>query len=70
MDEPVDIVLQLHEGAEAGELRYFAVHQITDLVFFIDRFPRIFGQLLNTETDPLVNLVDVDDNGFDFIALS
>ena len=43
MHEPVDVVLQLHERAEAGELGHFAFHQITDLVFLIDVLPRIFA---------------------------
>ena len=60
VNEPVDVVLQLHERAEARELRDLAVHEIADLVFLIDLLPRIFAQLFDAEADALVGLVDVD----------
>src|SRR5437762_2676205 len=53
VNEPIDVVLQLHERAEARQLRDLALHQIADLVFRIDLFPRIFAQLFNAEADPL-----------------
>src|SRR6266567_7786454 len=68
VDEPIDVVLQLNERAEASELGHFAFHQVADLVFLIDRLPRIFCELFDPEADPLVYLVDVDDHGFDFVA--
>ena len=69
VNEPVDVVLQLHERAEARQLRHFALHEIADLVFLIDFFPRIFAQLFDAKTDALVRLVDVDDFRFDFVVL-
>ena len=68
MDEAVDVVLQLHERAKAGELGYFAFNQVADLILLIDGLPRIFGQLFDSEADSLIYLVDVDDNSFDFVA--
>jgi hypothetical protein len=66
--ETVNIVLQLHKRSEAGELGYFSFHQIADLIFLIDRLPRIFGQLFNPEADPLVYFIDVDHYRVDFVA--
>ena len=69
VDEAVDVVLQLHERAEAGELGDLAVDEVADLVVRVDVLPRIVAQLLDAEADALVRLVDVDDDGFDFVAL-
>ena len=69
MDEPVDVVLELHKRAETGELGHLAFHEIADLVFLVDVLPRVFAQLFNAEADALVRLVDVDNFGFDFFAL-
>src|SRR5713226_8836402 len=68
VNEAVDVVLQLHERAETGELGHVAFHQIADLVFLIDVLPRIFAQLFDSETDPLICFIDVDDFGLDFVA--
>ena len=68
MNEPINVVLQLHERAKAGELGHFTFHQVTDLIFLIDRFPWIFGQLFNPETDALIDFVDVYNDSFHFIA--
>ena len=38
VNEAIDVVLQLHERAEARQLCYLAVDQIADLVFLIDFF--------------------------------
>src|SRR5438552_2424148 len=69
VNQAIDIVLQLDESAEARELSYLTVDQVANFVFLIDVFPWILGQLLNSETDPLVDLVDVNNDGFDFIVL-
>ena len=61
VDEAIDVVLQLHERAEARELGDLAGDEIADLVFLIDFLPRIVAQLFDAEADPLVGLVDVDD---------
>ncbi|KAG0505948.1 MAG: hypothetical protein Udaeo_06790 [Candidatus Udaeobacter sp.] len=68
MNESINVVLQLHKGAEAGELGHFTVDQVTDLILFIDHFPRIVGQLFNPKTDALIDFVDVDHDRFHFIA--
>ena len=60
---------ELHERAEAGELRDFAFDEIADLVFRVDVLPRIVLELFDAEADALVGLVDVDDHGFDLVVL-
>ena len=68
MHQTVNIVLQLHKRAKAGELCYLAVNQVAYLIFLIDCLPGIFGELFDPEADPLVYFVDVDHDGFDFVA--
>jgi hypothetical protein len=69
VDEAIDVVLQLHEGAEARQLGHLAGDEIADLVFLVDVLPRIVAQLFDAEADSLVGLVDVDHFGFDFVVL-
>jgi len=68
VDETVDVILQLHESAKAGEFGHFAGDQVTDLIFLIDVLPRIVGELFDAQADALIGLVDVDDFGFDFFT--
>ena len=58
----------MHKRAKTRELGHFAFDEITDLVFLVDVLPRIFGELFDPETDPLIHFVDIDDNRFDFIV--
>ena len=44
VDEAVDVVLQLHERAEAGELGDLAVDEVADLVVRVDVLPRIVAR--------------------------
>ena len=59
----------MHERAEAGQLRHLAFDKIADLIFLVDFLPRIVAQLLDPEADPLIHFVDVDHDGFNFVAL-
>ena len=45
MDEAIDVILQLHKRAKAGELGYLAVDEIADLVFLVDVLPRIVARV-------------------------
>ena len=67
--QPVDVVLELHERAEARQLRDLARDQIADLVLRVDVLPRVAVELLHAQADALVLLVDVDDHGLDLVAL-
>ena len=46
-----------------------ALDEVADLEARIDFLPRIVLELLDAETDALVDLVDVDDDCLDFVAL-
>ncbi len=46
-----------------------AFDEVADLVLGLDVLPRIVLELLESEADALVGLVDVDDDGFDLVAL-
>ena len=59
----------MDERAEAGELGNFTFHEIANLVFLVNGLPRVFGQLFDPKTYPLIHLVDVDNDGLDFVAL-
>ena len=59
----------MNERTKARQLRYLALNQIADLVFLIDILPWIFAQLFDAKTDALVDLVDIDDDGFYFVVL-
>ena len=68
VDEPVDVVVQLHKRAKTRELGDFAFDEVTDLVFLVDVLPWIFRELFDPEADPLIHFVNVDNGGFDFVV--
>ena len=67
--EAIDVVLEADEGTEARDLRDRALDQIAHLEAGVDVGPWIVLELLDAQADALVRLVDVDDDGFDFLAL-
>src|ERR1700751_2815345 len=67
--QPVDIVLELYEGTEASELSDFSVNQITNLVFLVDLFPRVGLELLDTQADPLIDLIDIEHDRLHLVIL-
>ncbi len=69
MDEAVDLVGELHEGAEAGDFADLAGDEVADLVGILDRLPRIVGEMLERERNALVGLVDLEHLGLDIVAL-
>ncbi len=69
VDEAVDVVLELHEGTKVGDFRDGALDEIADLEATVDFLPGIVLELFDAEADALVDLVDVDDDGFEFVAL-
>ena len=64
VDEAVELSFKLDEGAKAGDFAYGSLDHLTDLEPSLDLFPRIFGELLESERDSLVCLVDSEDLGF------
>ena len=51
MNQAVNIAVQIHKGAEAGNLGHLASHHIAHLEAVIDGFPRIGLKLLDTKGD-------------------
>ncbi len=55
------------KAPEGGDLRDLAFDEVADLVLAFDFLPRIAFELLDTEADALILLVDIDDHGFDLV---
>ena len=70
VDEAVNVVLELNKRPEVCDLCDRSLHKVADLETDIDFLPRIILELLGAEADALVDFVDVDDDSFDFVALS
>src|SRR6266545_3810747 len=69
VDEPLDAGLELHEGAEVGDLRDLPLHARADRVTLGERGPRIRLDLLDAEAEPLVLDVDVEHRRLDDVTL-
>ena len=67
--ETVDAILELHEGAEGGDLADRALHDVADLEEGVDVGPWINRELLHTEADALLRGIDVQDDRVHFVAL-
>ena len=68
VNQTVDLVGEFDKRTESGDLRDFSGNNIADLVEIIDVCPGILFDLLETEGDSLLLRVDVENDGFDFIA--
>ena len=68
MDQPVDAVLYLDESTEVGQVSDLALQPGARRILAFERFPRIRLELLQSEGDLLVLLVDVQDDGLNGIA--
>src|SRR6185436_7721674 len=68
VDETVDPLLDLDEGAEIGEVPDLPREAGADREAVVEREPRIRLDLLQTERDLLVVLVDLEDHRLDLIA--
>ena len=64
VNEAVELSFELDEGAEAGDFADGSLDHLTDLEPSLHLFPRIFGELLESEGDSLVRLVDSEDLSF------
>ena len=68
--ETLEVILELHEDAEVGDLRHLAADDRSDLVAVGNRLaPRIGLELLETESDTLALLVDLQHDRLDRVAL-
>ena len=69
VDQPVNLMLQADERAEAGQLGDLAGDQVADLVDLINGLPGVGRELLHADRDALVGLVHFQHDSFDFVAL-
>ena len=70
MQQAFEIVFQLYEDTEIGDLRNLARDSLARGVLFWDPcFPWIFCELLQTQSNSTTIFVDAQDLSFDRIAL-
>src|SRR5712664_926383 len=67
--EALDAGLDLHEGAEVGDLGHLALHAAADGVLVGQLGPWIRMELLDSQREPLVLDVDVEHHRLDLVAL-
>ena len=68
MNQAVDPLLQLHKGAEVGEIPHAAFHAGSNRVALFDEVPGVGLGLAHPEGDPLVGSVHVEDDHLDHVA--
>ena len=54
VDQALDALLQLDEGAVVGDRDHLALDAVADLVLLVDALPRIRLELLQAERDALL----------------
>src|SRR5690606_8206485 len=72
VDETLDALLELDEGAEVEDLEDLAVDDLAGRVLVRDAIPRVLDQLLDAEADlrlVAVTGVDVEEHGLDLVTL-
>src|SRR6185436_12862051 len=69
VEQAVDARLELDEGAELGQPDHLALHVRPDRELAGHVLPRVALELLETQRDPLVLLVDVEDDRLDRLPL-
>ena len=67
--EAVDVVLELDKCTEVGEFADSSLDEIANAETAVDFFPRIGIELFDTKADALVGFVDVENHGFEIVAL-
>src|ERR1700722_1867861 len=68
MDQTVDAILDLDEGAEVGEIAHAAFHDGACRITLRQVLPWIFEQLLHAERDAAVVGVDGENDSLDLVA--
>src|SRR6266850_3656157 len=69
VDQPLDPLVELDEGAEVRHPHHFAFDRVADLVAREEVVPDVSGELLQAERQPLVLGVDVQHHRLDDVAL-
>src|SRR5882724_11037511 len=68
VDEAVNAVFDLDEGAELGEIAYFSFDGRADGILIVQLLPRIRSQLLHAERDAAFAGIHAEHHGLDLIA--
>ena len=68
MYETLDTGLNLDECAVVGQENDLTLDLVTDLEVRIEVLPRMWIELLETESDALLLLVEVEDNDLDLLV--
>src|SRR5689334_12627641 len=63
-------MLQANKRTKACKLCNLASDEVHNFVQCVNVFPRVSTQLLNTNSDSLVCLIDFQNDGFNFVTLS
>ena len=67
MDQTLHTGSDLDERAVVGHNNHAALHLVSDLERLIERLPRMRGELLQTQGDALLGLVEVEDHDVDLL---
>ena len=70
VNQPLDPRFQLDEGSELGHVGDLALNQLADLEPVMGVVPGVLLDLLDSQGKALVLLVDVEDDGLDFLSLA
>src|SRR6266540_4365166 len=68
MDQALDGLFDLDEGAEWRDIRNRPADELTQAVALVDCFPRVGLEPSQTQADPLALGVDLDDHDLDLLA--
>ena len=69
VNEPFHALHHLHEDAEIGHVDHPTDHLVVDVDLVLQVLPRVFGQLLDAQGQPLLIRIDVENLHFDLVAL-
>ena len=67
VDQSLHAGSDLHEGTVIGHDDHAALDLVADLEVLVERLPRMRGELLQTQGDALLGLVEVEDHDVDLL---
>ena len=68
VNQTLNTRLNLNECTVVSENDNLTLHVVTNLEVSIQSIPRMWGQLLQTESDTLLLLIEVEDNNVDLLV--
>ena len=70
MDKTLNTWLNLYECAVISDENYLTLNLVTYLEVCIECIPRVLAKLLETKSDSLLRLIEVEDNDVDLLVES